>query len=142
MLLELAKPVSLLLCLYSLLVVFHTAFLTPGGDLLDKGMNAFLLLSFSAGITLASGMIFWEAGKADKSSRPSHFAPPRRASHRGLHLVALPDSQKGRSFPSLVTLSRTLPLQVFYWAASVMAVMFLLSWYWETYYLPYKDLRP
>ncbi|MFZ0661496.1 MAG: hypothetical protein WAM66_02290 [Acidobacteriaceae bacterium] len=37
------------------------------------------------------------------------------------------------SHPSL---SSTLPVRLFFWGLSLMALMFLLSWYLETYYVP------
>jgi hypothetical protein len=39
------------------------------------------------------------------------------------------------------TLMSTLPVQLFCWAASVMVVLYLLSWYLETYCLFYRDIR-
>jgi hypothetical protein len=112
MLLELAKPVALLLCLLSLYALFHAAFMVPGSTYLlvpgpglhDKIFDSLQLLGLSAAICLISGGIFREA-----APRPQ---------------------------PSLLV---TLPLQVFYWAASTMLLLFLASWYLETYCIFYRD---
>jgi hypothetical protein len=109
MLLELAKPVALLLCLLSLYAVFHTVFFTledpqillqPHQAIRDRIIDSLLLLALSAGISLIGGLIFREA------EPPPH--------------------------PSL---GATLPLQIFYWATSIMLVMFFLAWFLETHYI-------
>jgi hypothetical protein len=38
-------------------------------------------------------------------------------------------------------LLRTLPVQMFLWAAGVMALMFVASWYLETHCVFYRDVR-
>lgn len=38
-------------------------------------------------------------------------------------------------------LAATLPMQMFGWAASIMLVLFLVSWYLETYCVFYRDVR-
>jgi hypothetical protein len=109
MLLELAKPVALLLCLLSLYAVFHTVFFTleapqlllqPHQAMRDRIIDSLLLLALSAGISLVGGLIFREA--------------------------------EPHAHPSLIG---TLPLQIFYWATSIMLVMFFLSWFLETHYI-------
>lgn len=66
MLVEVAKPVALLLCMLSLYAVFHTAFLIPASDLHDRIWDSLELLTLAAGISLISGLIFRES--APKSS--------------------------------------------------------------------------
>lgn len=61
MLLEVAKPIALALCMISLCAVFYTAFLVPANDLEHVGWDSLMLLSFAAGICLSSGMIFRES---------------------------------------------------------------------------------
>ncbi len=61
MLVELAKPIALLLCLLSLCAVFHTAFLIPASDLHQRIWDSLELLSLAAGISLISGLIFRES---------------------------------------------------------------------------------
>ncbi len=109
MLLELAKPVALLLCLLSLYAVFHTLFFTfedphlllqPHQAFQDRILDSLLLLAVSAGICVIAGFIFREA------------EPPPQ--------------------PSLAS---TLPLQIFYWAAGTMLVLFPLAFFFETHYI-------
>jgi hypothetical protein len=71
MLVELAKPVALLLCLLSLCGVFHTAFLIPASDLHQTIWDSLELLSLAAGISLVGGLIFRE-------SAPESFADSTR----------------------------------------------------------------
>jgi len=109
MLLELAKPVALLLCLLSLYAVFHTLFfaiedphliLQPHQAFVDRILDSLLLLALSAGICVLGGFIFRES---EPDLRPS--------------------------------LAATLPMQLFYWATGIMLVMFLLAWFLETHYI-------
>jgi hypothetical protein len=114
MLLELAKPVALLLCLLSLYALFHTAFLAIGSNELmlpnqalhDRVLDSLLLFALSAGICLISGLLF-------RDSAPNPH-------------------------PSL---SATLPLQLFYWATGIMLLLFVLSWYLETHCIFYRSTR-
>jgi cation transport ATPase len=109
MLLELAKPVALLLCLLSLYAVFHTVFFTledpqlilqPHQAIRDRIIDSLLLLALSAGISVIGGLIFREA---EPLPHPS--------------------------------LSATLPLQIFYWATCIMLVLFFLARFLETHYI-------
>jgi hypothetical protein len=61
MLLEIAKPIALLLCILALCSVFYTAFLVPASGLEQRIWDSLILLSLAAGICLSSGMIFREA---------------------------------------------------------------------------------
>lgn len=106
MMLEIAKPVALGLCMLSLCAVFYTAFLVPASDLEQKTWDSLILLSLAAGVCLASGMLFREPAQA-----------------------------------GMGPVTRTLPVQMFCWAAGVMAILFLASWYLETYCVFYKDVR-
>src|ERR1700760_4069091 len=108
MLLELAKPVALVLCLLSLYAVFHTLFfaiedphllLQPHKAFDDRIIDSILLLALSAGISLIGGLIFREA---------EHHPQP--------------------------SLATTLPLLIFYWAAGAMLLLFLLAFFLETHY--------
>ena len=40
------------------------------------------------------------------------------------------------------SLGATLPLQLFWWAAGVMVVLFVAAWYVESYSMLYRDIRP
>jgi hypothetical protein len=61
MLVELAKPIALLLCLLSLCAVFHTAFLIPASDLHQRIWDSLELLALAAGISVVSALIFRES---------------------------------------------------------------------------------
>jgi hypothetical protein len=61
MLVEVAKPIALMLCILSLYAVFHAAFLVPASDLHQKISGSLQLLALAAGISLISGMIFRES---------------------------------------------------------------------------------
>ena len=58
MLLEVAKPIALALCMISLCAVFYTAFMVPSNNLEKTVWDSVVLLSFAAGICLTSGMMF------------------------------------------------------------------------------------
>jgi hypothetical protein len=60
MLLEVTKPVAVVLCMVSLCAVFDTAFLVQASDLQQRVWDSTILLSLAAGICLTSGMIFRE----------------------------------------------------------------------------------
>jgi len=106
MLVEVAKPIALGLCILSLCAVFYTAFLVPASGLEQRALDSVVLLSFAAGICLASGMLFRE------------------------------ESQNG-----VEPVTRTLPVQMFCWAVCLIVLLFLTSWYLETYCVFYKDVR-
>jgi len=63
MLLELAKPIALMLCVLSLCAVFYTAFMAPAIDLEQKTWDSLVLLSLTAGICLTSRLIFCESAQ-------------------------------------------------------------------------------
>lgn len=106
MLIEIAKPISVLLCMLVLWSVFYEAFLVPASDLEQRIWDSLALLSLAAGICVTSGMIFREPTEAGAGS-----------------------------------LMRTLPMQMFCWAAGLMVAWFLVSWYLETHCIFYRDLR-
>ena len=109
MLLELAKPVTLVGCILSLYAVFNSAFLFPIDNLRQRTYDSLALLALAAAVSLISGLIFREAEES-----------PAAGSAR---------------------LMRTLPVQVFCWAASAMLVLFVVSWYLENYCVFYRDVR-
>src|ERR1035438_1818970 len=100
--LEVARPIAVALCMLSLCAVFNAAFLVPASDLESRSWTTVILLSLTAGICLASGMIFRESEESGESS-----------------------------------LMRTLPMQIFCWAVSLMLALFLVSWYLETHCIFY-----
>ncbi len=104
--LEIAKPIALVLCLISLCAVFNTAFLGPTISLEERAWDSIVLLSLAGGICLSSGMLFRE-------TTPNGMEP----------------------------VTRTLPVRIFCWSVCVMAVLFVMAWYLETYCIFYRDLR-
>jgi hypothetical protein len=109
MLVEVAKPVTLIFCILSLFALFHTAFLIPASDLHQRIYDSLELLALAAAISLISGLIFRKAPRG-----------PYSGSDR---------------------LTSTLPVQVFCWASIGMLVLFIVSWYLETYCVFYRDVR-
>ena len=113
MLLEIAKPVALLLCILSLYAVFHVTFLVPNASELlisdaaqsARILHALLLFSLSTGICLISGLLFQE-------SEPL----PR---------------------PRLIA---TLPVQLLAWSAGLMLLLYIASWYLETHFILYPPI--
>ncbi|HUD22594.1 MAG TPA: hypothetical protein VMQ60_07095 [Acidobacteriaceae bacterium] len=74
MLLELAKPIALMLCVLALGAVFYTAFMAPAIDLEQKTWESLVLLSLAAGICLTSGLIFRGIGH-DGNARLTETLP-------------------------------------------------------------------
>lgn len=68
MLVEITRPIALLLCICALLSVFYTVFLVPAGLMEQRTHDALLLLALSAGICLTSGMIFREPDESGFAS--------------------------------------------------------------------------
>lgn len=108
MLVEVAKPVTLVFCILGLYAVFSAAFLVPSIDVDQRIFASLSRLALAAAISLISGLIFREP-------RKSQAGCPR--------------------------LSATLPIQMFCWAASAMLILFLVSYYVETYCVLYRDVR-
>jgi hypothetical protein len=76
MLVELAKPIALVMCLLSLCAVFNAAFLYPASEAQQRIWDTALLLSLAAGISLSGGMIFRESSK-DGIEPVMHTLPVR-----------------------------------------------------------------
>jgi hypothetical protein len=113
MFLELAKPVTLLASILTLLAVFHAAFLTPEATLEERIYDSLALLALAAAISLLSGLAFQKQRQAV------------------IHLVRV----------RAMRLTETFPVQVFFWATGIMTALFVLAWYVETYILPYRNVQ-
>jgi hypothetical protein len=69
-LVEFAKPVTLIVCILALYAVFYTAFMQPASDLDQKIYESMGMLALAGGICLASAFIF-RADVRDQSARPA-----------------------------------------------------------------------
>ncbi|MGA7402418.1 MAG: hypothetical protein WCC99_20540 [Candidatus Sulfotelmatobacter sp.] len=67
MLVEVAKPVTLISCILSLLAVFHTAFLSPFSDMHQRIYDTVARLALAATICLISGLTFRKGTQASHS---------------------------------------------------------------------------
>jgi hypothetical protein len=114
MLVEVAKPVTLISCIISLYAVFHAAFLVPSSDMHERIYHSLGLLALAAAISLISGLVFRGATKE---------RDPETRHARGARLTS------------------TLPVQTFFWASSAMLVLFVISWYLESHCIFYRDVR-
>jgi hypothetical protein len=114
---ELARPFALTLCMVSLYSVFHAAFLVPASSFEERLWNALELLAVTLGICVTSGYLF------------RHTAPGR------------PSESDPANEPNSVPLGATLPVRLFEWAATLMLLMFLASWYLQTHCIFYRDIR-
>lgn len=106
MLLELLRPLSFFFSMLSLYPVMLSAFFVPGTHWEERLWMALLRVAFSACICFASGLLY--------------------SWHAG------PQASPTASEPLL----STLPVRLFFWGVGGMAILFVLSWYLETYYIP------
>jgi uncharacterized membrane protein YdcZ (DUF606 family) len=106
---EVAKPVTLVLCILSLYAVFNAAFLAVSMDMHEKICESLIRLALAAVISLISGLIFRDATQEPYAGR--------------------------------ARLTATLPVQMFCWVSGAMGVLFVVSWYLETYCVFYRDVR-
>jgi len=116
-LLELAKPVTLLASVLSLLVVMHTAFFGTETDFQQRIYDSLIVLALAAGVSLISGLVFLENGL--EGGREAARASRIR----------------------LMRVMETFPMQIFFWTAGIIAVVFLVAWYLETHCIFYRDVR-
>jgi hypothetical protein len=125
MLLELAKPMSLLASIVSLLAVFHAAFLGSETDLRQRIFDALAMLVVAFAVSRASGLT---------------FTRERRVS-AGLHLVWPTSRYRAQPEFSFQNVIESFPMRIFYWAVGLMTTLFLAAWFIETYCIPLKSVR-
>jgi hypothetical protein len=113
MFLELARPVTLLASILSLLAVFHSAFLGAETDFHQRLYDSLGALLLAAGFSLIGGLVF--------------------AQRNG----ARPLKQSNTEVP----IAGTFPMLVFFWTTGIMLAVFLLAWYLETHCIFYRDVR-
>jgi hypothetical protein len=108
MLLELLRPLSFFAGMLSLYPVMLSAFFVPGTRWEERFYAALLRVAVSACICFASGLLY---------THPAGHETP--SSHEAAH--------------GLLT---TLPVRLFFSAIGGMALLFALSWWLDTYYVP------
>jgi hypothetical protein len=108
-LLEAAKPVTLIFCIISLCAVFNAAFLDQAIDIDQRIYSSLARLAIAAAVCLLSGFVF------------------------------LADDDAGRA--RKLQLKETLPARMFFWASSVMTVVFLMAWYLEAHCILFRSVR-
>ena len=151
MLLELARPVTLLGSILSLLIVFHTAFFGSETDFRQRIYDSLGMLMMAAAFSALSGLTFRGAGgePSSESVRASYRLRLRELSYDApqeilwqrrakLRLVA----NHGKMLVSPrreLALLETLPMQLFFWSTAIMTALFLLSWFFETCVMPYSS---
>ena len=126
MLLDIAKPASLLLCILSLFSAFNAAFLVTATAVADRIDASLIRLALAAAIAIVSGLLFREAERDYEARFDAEFN-----AFFGTPTAPAPS-------PSL---ARTLPVQVFCWATAAMLILFAISWYLETYAVLYNDIQ-
>ena len=109
MLVEVARPVTLISTILSLYALFHTAFLIPSGELHQRIYQSLEMLALAAAISLVGGLAFRESTSKSASGG--------------------------------IRLTHTLPVRMFFWSASVMLILFVVSWYVESHCVFYRDVR-
>ncbi len=109
MLLELARTASFFLSLLSLYPVLMSAFFIPGTHWQERLAMALLRVVLAACICFASGLFFsWPSSRTRQAADREATQP----------------------------LLSTLPVRLFFWATTGMAVLFAVSWYLEEYFVP------
>ena len=134
MLLELAKPIALCLCLLSLYAVFYAAFLAPAEDWEQRIWESVELMSLAAGICVVSGLIFREPIEAPNDQLEVEWRAWRR---RWKEREGWEETEERKP----ERLMDTLPMRLFCWASALMVFLFVASWYLETYVVFYRDVR-
>lgn len=112
MLLELAKPLALVALVLALLMLFHAAFLGPEASTLQHLDDCLGPLLLSASAAVLGGLL---------------FLPARRAR-------VVPISR-------LRALWSTFPVRIFVFSLAAMTLLFVAAWYFESFVLPYRDVR-
>jgi hypothetical protein len=141
-LLELAKPVSLLASIFSLLAVFHAAFLGSEEDLGLRILNAAGMAVIAGAFSLASGLVFTQQSESQRSTPLKRALPAERGNvlpfRRPSRKSAQDLYQPSFGFQGVI---ESFPMRVFYWSTGTMAALFLAAWFIETYCIPLSRLH-
>lgn len=108
MILELLRPLSFFLSILSLYPVLLSAFFAPGARWQERLAMALLRVAMAACVCFTSGFLYSlpTAGRAARCPQPSE------------------------------PLLSTLPVRMFFWCIGGMALLFVLSWSLDAYYVP------
>jgi hypothetical protein len=141
-LLELAKPVSLLASIFSLLAVFHAAFLGSEEDLGLRILNAAGMAVIAGAFSLASGLVFTQQSESQRSKPLKRALPAERGNvlpfRRPIRKSAQDLYQPSFGFQGVI---ESFPMRIFYWSTGTMAALFLAAWFIETYCIPLSRLH-
>jgi hypothetical protein len=110
-LLELGKALSFFLSILSLYALMASAFFVPGSRWDERLAGSLLRIAVAACVCFASGLLFRQSAAA----------------------ATTPENPPAPEEPPVI---QTLPVRLFFWALSGMALLFFLSWYLEEYYVP------
>ena len=119
--LELARPITLLASVLSLLTLIRTAFFGPAVEFSDRLYDTCGMLVIAAAFAFLSGLTFPEAhGNGRGPSR---------------------DPNHPLAYDPVMRLCQTFPVRVFRWTAGILFVLFLLNWYLQLHYIPWRDVH-
>jgi hypothetical protein len=133
MLLELGKPLSLLICVLALYSVFSVAFLMPDTATGPRLWLTGELVVLWGAISVVSGQLFREPEEPSKDEMERQWRAWRE---HWRTLEGWPETAM-----ETPTLLETLPMQVFVWGTVVMAALFVASWSLESYCVLYRDVH-
>jgi hypothetical protein len=128
--LELARPITLLASILSLLALTRTAFFGPDIEFPDRVYNTLCMFFIAAAFAILSGLTFRETYGRRRYGR-GYLENPRF--RRGYW----PDYPADSDF--IQRLYQTFPMKVFCFTSAVLFVLFLLNRYLQVYYLPYRN---
>jgi hypothetical protein len=110
MLLDLTKAFSFFVSMLALYPVVEGAFFVPGSHWQDRLLLAAARMGLAGCLALVSGILFSKPWV--NHDGPGHDGPGQR-------------------------LMAALPVRIYLWTILGVAVLFLLSWYLEEFYMPY-----
>jgi hypothetical protein len=115
MLLDLTKALSFFVSMLALYPVVAGAFFVPGSHWQDRLILAIARMGVAGCLALVSGIFFarpWVNPEGMGQDEPGQDGAGRR-------------------------LMATLPVRIYLWTVLGVAILFLLSWYLEEFYVPY-----
>lgn len=106
---ELAKAVALILTIVSIYALLGSVFFVPGTTWQQRLLSSTEMLAMTGCVCFASGLLF---------------------------RLTTESANSNSGVSSLLPVTRTLPVQLFFWSLGATVLMFLLSRYLEVYYIP------